>query len=204
MLKLSKRTIEDLKRGYSSIFTSFENLKTIHIHNIRFENEDINIALDAIIKKLKESEIFTYLDKMADWNCCNGIPKFYNEMRKEYNFVDNIGDIQVHIELGWDFDGEKYSTRGARIYLYFKSDEELSLDEKVKIIEQRIKEFVYGWNIVKEDLIKDQKDYIEKLQIEDKEIENLKNLEKEKISEQKEKEEIEDCNFIDFCKIFEA
>lgn len=200
MLKLSKRTIEDLKYGYSSIITRFENLETIHLHNIRFEDENINIALDAIIKKLKESEIFNYLDKMADFECFHGIPEYYNELKKEYHFIDNFGDIQVHIELKWYFDGED-THREASVYIDFKSDTELSLDEKVKIIEQRTKEFVYGWNILKEDLIKDQKDYIEKLQIKDKELENLK---KEKISEneEKEKEEIEDCNFIDFCKIF--
>ena len=204
MLKLSKRTIEDLKHGYCSIFTSFEYTKTIHLHNIRFENEDVNNALDAIIKNLKQSEIFDYLDQMADFNCCNGIPEHYNELKKEYHFVDNFGDTTAHIELEWYFDGEKYSTREAYIYLNFKSDTELSLDEKVKIIEQKTKEFIYGWNIVKEDLIADQENYIKKLKIRDKELEQEEAAERQKISDNEVKETEEDNKFIDFCKNFKA
>ena len=192
MLKLSKRTIEDLEHGYSSIITQFENIQTIHLHNIRFENEDINNALDAIIKNLKQSKIFDYLDRMIDFDRCNGIPEYYNELKKEYNFVDNFGDIQVHIELKWE-----YSTRGVCIYIDFKSDTELSLDEKVKIIEQRTKEFIYGWDILKEDLIANQEDYIKRL------IEKDKELDKER-TENVIKTEKEDTEFIDFCKNFNA
>ena len=204
-MELTLHTLEQLSPNYrygSNIFTidNKKNTASIDLGYVGFKEEDIENAINSIYDSLHKLEIYKYLDDMVDQNCCYRTPKFYNELKKEYNFYDNFGDTQVHIRFKWCFDGEKYCDRNSQIYFNFNNSKDLSEEEKVEIIKQKTKEFLYGWNIVKKDLLKDMTEYIEEIKGQDKVLEK----EKQKAQEIKTKKDEEDKEFIDFCKNFKA
>lgn len=199
-MKLSNEILENLERPnyYLKVIDDYKDYYAINLNNVEFDNADVNNALQAIYTELEKSKIFEYLDDMADWNCCNKTPKFYNEMKKEYNYNIDIEHNQFHIRLKWNFDGEKYSTKSVAIYINFNKDTDLSsLNKKVEIIIQKTKEFLYNWHIIKSSLLTNMDNYIKRL------IEKDKELNKER-TDNVIKTEKEDTEFIDFCKNFKA
>jgi hypothetical protein len=201
-MNLSREVLETISnpRFYQDIIKEDTDYYAINLNNVKFDNKDVNAAFTRLYSDLTKKYIYNHLDPMADWNCCNKVPKDYNKLKKEYNFYYNndiIKDAQVHIRFKWNFDGEKYSDRAVKIYLNFDNSVKLDTVGKIQAIMQKTKDFLYNWDKIEPDLFRDMENYISKIKAEDKRIE----AEKQEIIAKPEKE---DTEFIDFCKNFKA